>query len=453
MRPAGRTDRLPVMTSLLAGLPHLEAFPTVDEVLAFADRLAAAHPDRVSVRDIGRSRNGDRIQLLTVAAAQAKGSALVVGQPHPNEPIGMATVMTLAQRLVDRPDELDALGADWHFVPCADPDATRLNEGWFAGPWTREHYARHFFRPQGSAQVEWTFPFSYGDFAVDAPLPETRALMAAIDIARPQVLSSLHNAELGGAYFYATAGLPTLYPRLTGLCEDYGIPLHLGDPETPFSLELHPAVFTVPTAEQMYEMATSIGMDPAVLVSGASSLAYAEQYGPVSGVVVELPYWRDDRAADTSPDPSGVSRRDATLAALDRQEESNRTLREVLDAAAELPASPFRDAVEQFTALFEGAYIEGQRQEARTSAEFDRPATIADTFSLRDNLHMSRLRLGGMLLRALPAGSPALEHAERVFESWCAEAAADDKASVIPIRDLVAVQAGSVIAAVEETLS
>ncbi|MBK5305059.1 MAG: hypothetical protein JJD92_00070 [Frankiaceae bacterium] len=441
------------MTPLLADLPHIEAFPTVDEVLAFADRLAAEHPERVSVRDVGRSRAGDRIQLLTVAAASPRGSVLVVGQPHPNEPIGMATVMTLARRLAERPDAVDELGVDWHFVPCADPDATRLNEGWFAGPWTREHYARNFFRPQGSAQVEWTFPFRHGDFEVDAPMPETEALMAAIDIARPQVLTSLHNAELGGAYFYATPGSPGLYPRLTALCDEQGIPLHLGDPETPFSVELHPAVFTVPTATQMYEMAMSIGMDPAVLVSGASSLAYAEQYGPVAGVVVELPYWRDERAADTTADPSGVTRRDATLAALDLQEQAHTRLRELLETAGELPPSPFRDAVEQFTAMFEGAYIEGQREEARSSAEYDRPATVADTFSLRDNLHMSRLRLGGMLLRAIPPGAPARDEAERVFDGWCGEAAADDKASVIPIRDLVAVQAGSVLAAVEETVS
>jgi hypothetical protein len=440
------------MTTLLADLPHIEAFPTVDEVLAFADRLAADHPDRVTVREVGRSRDGDRIQLLTIAAADARGSVLVVGQPHPNEPIGMATVMTLAQRLVEQPEAVDALGVDWHFVPCADPDATRLNEGWFAGPWTREHYARHFFRPQGSAQVEWTFPFRHGDFVVDAPMPETKALMAAIDLTRPQVLASLHNAELGGAYFYASSGAPRLYPRLTALCTERDIPLHLGDPETPFSIELHPAVFSVPTAEQMYEFATSIGMDPADLVSGASTAAYAEQYGPVSGVVVELPYWRDDRAADTSPDPSGVTRREATLAALDLQDATNAQLRALLASAGELPPSPFRDAVEQFTALFEGAYNEGQREEARTSADYDRSATVADTFSLRDNLHMSRLRLGGMLLRALPADSPARADAERVFDEWCAEAAADDKASVIPIRDLVAVQAGSILAAVEETL-
>ena len=439
------------MTSLLADLPHIEVFPAVDGVLAFAGELAAKHPERVTVRDVGRSRNGDPIQLLTIAAEKPRASVLVIGQPHPNEPIGMVTVMTLARRLAESPDQ--ALSVDWHFIPCADPDATRLNEGWFSGPWTREHYARHFFRPQGSAQVEWTFPFRHGDFVIDAPMPETRALMAAIDIARPSVLASLHNAELGGAYFYATAGADTLYPRLTALCEEQSIPLHLGDPETPFSVELHPAVFTVPRTTDILEMATSLGVDPAVLVTGDSSLGYAEQYGPVSGVVVELPYWRDDRAADTSPDPGGETRRAVTLASLDQQEASDARLRDLLERAGDVPPSPFYEAVEQFVGTLEGGYIEGQRQEARSNPEYDRPATVADTFSLRDNLHMGRLRLGGMLLRALPDDSPARPEAERLFEEWCAEAAADDKAQVIPIRDLVYVQAGAVLAAVEEALS
>src|SRR4051794_20289872 len=167
--------------TLLADLPQIEVFPTVDEVLAFAGSLAADHPDRVTVREVGRSRQGDPIHLVTIATENPRGSVLVPGQPHPSEPTGMVTVMPLARRLAEAPEQ--ALGVDWHFIPCADPDATRLNQGWFSGPWTREHYARHFFRPQGSAQVEWTFPFRHGDFVVDAPMPETRALMAAIDIA------------------------------------------------------------------------------------------------------------------------------------------------------------------------------------------------------------------------------------------------------------------------------
>jgi len=214
---------------LLADLGPIERFPTVDEMHVFVAEMGAAHPDLVTVAEVGRSRGGDAIQLLSITppdGAGAAGAVLVVGQPHPNEPIGMATIVTLCERLLSNRAALQAMGVSWHFVPCVDPDGTRLNEGWFGGPWTREHYARHFFRPASDAQVEWTFPFSTEGFSVAAPLPETLALMAAIDRVRPQVLSSLHNGEMGGAYFYAEPGADDLYPRLASLCADHAIPLH-----------------------------------------------------------------------------------------------------------------------------------------------------------------------------------------------------------------------------------
>src|SRR5689334_13399091 len=89
-----RAVRLHRMTSLLADLPHTEVFPTVDEVLAFAGALADEYPNRVTVREVGLSRQGDPIQLLTLTVEQPKARVLVIGQPHPNEPIGMVTVMT-----------------------------------------------------------------------------------------------------------------------------------------------------------------------------------------------------------------------------------------------------------------------------------------------------------------------------------------------------------------------
>ncbi len=52
---------------------------------------------------------------------------------------------------------------------------------------------------------------------------------------RCSVIASLHNGELGGGYFYATEGAPIdYYERLGDLCRTHSIPLHLGDPETPF---------------------------------------------------------------------------------------------------------------------------------------------------------------------------------------------------------------------------
>lgn len=440
-------------SELLSDLPTLDGFPTVDELHDFVSALADCHPDRVTLRDVGRSRAGDPIQLLSIRSDGARGDLLVVGQPHPNEPIGMATITVLCERLLGNEAALDALGVNWHFVPCVDPDGTRLNEGWFAGPFTREHYSRHFYRPGGESQVEWTFPFRTNDFSVDAPLPETVALMAAIDEVRPTVVASLHNAELGGAYFYTHSGGPQLYQRLTALCEEQGVPLHLGEPEFPLSTVHAPAVYSVPTAEQMYQLATAVGIDPADIVTGASSLDYARKYGEPVAVVIELPYWRDDRAADLSDDPSGRSRRDVVVSEIDAEAASMATIRRLVDEASPLPLSPFADAVHSFLRLQESGYSEQRRQQAQTDPDFDRPATVAEAFTIRDDHYAGRLRMSGMLLRALPVDSPVRAETERLFDEWCAEAAAAGKAEVIPIRNLVAVQAGAILAAVEFAMS
>ena len=440
------------LSELLEGVPPIDRFPTVDEMQAFAERLATSGDDGVSVVTVGHSRAGDPIHLVSIEVASPRARALVIGQPHPNEPIGMATVVAVAGRLADDVAFRHALGVSWHFVPCADPDGTRLNEGWFAGPWTREHYARNFYRPAGDQQVEWTFPFHAGEFNVDRPMPETRALMVAIERVRPEVLVSLHNGELGGAYFYASPDADELYPQLTGLCETFGVPLHRGEPETPLSVELSPAVYTVPTAAQLYDLAKTIGADPAQLVTGASSHDYAMQFADTFGVAIELPYWRDPRAADTSTDASGESRRAVVLRNLDLQEQSVRRLRELLVAADPEP-SPCADAVGSFLDADESGWIEAERQQALTADDFDRPATVAETFGARDSVHMFRLRLGGMLLRAVAETSPVHAEVAATFDAWAAEAAADNKAEAIPIRDLVAVQVGAILATAQHVAS
>src|SRR5258708_5417592 len=102
------------MTSLLAALRPIDAFPMVDQMHAFTAALAGRAG--VVVREVGRSRNGDAIQLVSIEAPDSRGDVLVVGQPHPNEPIGMATIMAMCDRLLDDPGALAATRANWHFV-------------------------------------------------------------------------------------------------------------------------------------------------------------------------------------------------------------------------------------------------------------------------------------------------------------------------------------------------
>lgn len=434
-------------------LSPIDRFPTVDEMAEFARSLPDRFPGRVTVREVGASRDGDPIQLISIVpaidAAPSLARVLVIGQPHPNEPIGMATIQAMCNYLLGDAQALADTNAEWHFVADADPDATRLNEGWFAGPWTREHYARHFYRPASDLQVEWTFPFRSGDYEVDAPMPETVALMAAIDLVRPTVASSLHNGDSGGAYFYASVGAPdAYYARLGQICLERSVPLHLGDPEAPFSEVLGAAVFSIPATQEMYDYIVSAGADPSDIISGGSTLEYAQRHNDVFGVVAELPYWRDDRSADMTPDPSGQTLRDVMMATFDLEEQMVTHLQHLYELAAPLPPSPFQEAINSFINKMGTEYIDVQRHHANENPDADRPATVAEVYSLTDQVHEARLRFTGMFLRALPPDSPALAEAERTMVEWSALEAADSRSQPIPIVDLVSIQADVIFATV-----
>ena len=69
----------------------------------------------------------------------------------------------------------ESLGYTWYLVKCIDPDGTRLNEGWFKGPFSIENLARHYYRPPAYQQVAWTLslppsvPPSGGDDPLSPP--------------------------------------------------------------------------------------------------------------------------------------------------------------------------------------------------------------------------------------------------------------------------------------------
>ena len=193
----------------------LSAFPTVDALAAAFDDLAAEHPDLVSKRRVGTSRLLEPIYCYAIGSGGSRNH-LIVGGVHPNEPVGGVTALELARLLCREPDLLANLDANWHIVGCIDPDGSRLNESWFATPEDRIAYARGFYRPAPQEQVEWSFPFAYKNAYFDQVIPETAALMRMIDTLQPALLVSLHNSELGGAYFYLSPGAARVGPAAAG---------------------------------------------------------------------------------------------------------------------------------------------------------------------------------------------------------------------------------------------
>ena len=87
----------------------------------------------------------------------------------------------LAHRLVEDAELRDTYDYTWHLIGCVDPDGLRLNEGWFAGPFTPRNYARHFSAhpPSGRSSGPSRSPTRVHYF--DRALPETQMLMRVID--------------------------------------------------------------------------------------------------------------------------------------------------------------------------------------------------------------------------------------------------------------------------------
>ncbi|MQA82375.1 MAG: hypothetical protein GEV10_28590 [Streptosporangiales bacterium] len=432
-------------------VPDLTAFATADELAVEFDRLAEAYADACTLTRIGTSRLGEPLRCLTVG--DGPRAAIVFAMPHPNEPVGGLTTIQLARRLCEDTALRQRTGYTWHIVPCIDPDGMRLNEGWLHGPFTRTHYARNFYRPAPDEQVDWTFPYAYKQAYFDRVMPETVALMRLIDTVRPAFLCSLHNGELGGVYYYVSTELPDLYPVLQEIPTHLGLPLDTGEPEAPYIERLATAVYHTFSPTTAYDYAERHGLELPSGGSGDTSTGYSRRYGTLS-LVSEVPYWTDPRVGDTSPSDTSYA------TALRRQAKAITHLSDLLTETMEAVApdlvssSPYLRATRAFAPLIGRGATESAHRAGLP--ENDRPATVAEEFSLDDFVHCFRLRYAGMLVRALDGeigignSTPAIRERRavlgEVYDAWCDEAERASAAEPIPIRKLVATQYGAVLA-------
>ncbi|MFJ9421940.1 M14 family zinc carboxypeptidase [Streptomyces sp. NPDC101249] len=439
-----------------ATVPPTDAYPGVDELLGSFRALAAAHPGLVAERRIGTSTLGEPLHCFTVGDGPADGTGgyVVVGGVHPNEPVGAVTALRLATALCEDPALRAHFDGAWHIVPCVDPDGARLNEGWFAAPTDKRAYGRHFYRPAGREQVEWTFPFAYKDAWFDRVLPETLALMRLLDGVRPRFLTTLHNCEAGGVYYYMNRPAPELYDVLAAIPAAAGLPLATGEPEAAHVPLYAPAVYGCIDMRDAYDYLDGLGLDAAAKIAGASSAAYAERHGTFY-FVTEVPHWsHPDADDDTLTDEryaDVVRRRAGALA------ETGAFLGAVLDATTPdlTIASPFLRAVRDFVpSLPELAAMESARAETLP----DRPATVAERYDCEASVHSFRVRFGGMLLRALGAeltagtATPEVRRRHRelltAYEEW-ERAAEPATGEPIGIATLAGVQYAALLAAAD----
>lgn len=441
---------------ILADVPDYKVFKTVEELGESSAALAERFPKHVQKRVIGKAQNGEEIEVLIIG----KGSknVLLFGCPHPNEPIGSMTLDYLSEKLAENPAFLEQLDLTWYIIKCVDPVGTRLNEGWFKGPFTPRNYCKHFFRPASYQQVEWTFPVQYKTLNFDQPLPETRALMRIIEEAKPDFMYSLHNAGFGGAFYYVSSDLPRVYEGLRNHAMRRGLPLHRGEPEMPFVKIFSDAVYKLLRIAEMYDFfAANSQSDPATIIrSGTCSVDYLEKYNPNAFTLVcELPYFYDRQIEDTSKLESSL--RDSLLQGMDFEREMVETLQANFQPyLGSLEASPFVDSVQEYLEMAP-ANLEAKGMFISSSKGFDQQATVAQHFDSVTNARFHRMLILGMALRAMERTLPGItdDDATKVkagkdaiqmyLDSIQTQLEGELNYTVIPIRTLIQVQLGSAI--------
>lgn len=110
---------------------------------------------------------------------------------------------------------------------------------------------------------------------------------------KPDFCFSLHNAMIGGAFFYINHdfGNP-LYKNLYKLLKSHKIPLHLGEAEIAFSKVFAPAIYESLSARNFYNYLETLRPDPENAINrGAGTYEYLSKFNNSSvSFYCELPY-------------------------------------------------------------------------------------------------------------------------------------------------------------------
>lgn len=398
----------------------------------------------VQVEHLGQSANGKPIEMISIGTGER--SALIVGAPHPNEPIGCLTIVELVRRLARDPQFRERSGYRWHFIPAIDPDGLDLNAGWLQGPATIANYMRHFFRPAFARQPEYAFPLDMPGYRFEAATPENLCWQRALAIARPDFQSSLHGSDTGGAFYILSENRPGLARQLSRQTKRFGIALNrLGEPDATIK-SFAPGVFSAFEVEPYLAEAARAGKDLRQFWgAGRSSTEFAAQtYGSFC-MICEVPLWEDSR--QFSNRSSAYSEADVVRMQLDQLRKNAR----LLDRAAPLLAreSPDSESQALMLALREAAALSDSQLAAAEAqlktAETQRRESLADLVQLEPGT--TQMRAPAMLARlARRLGEPALAAAaEALTAGYIGEYLRRSSLRPVPVARSIALQIESII--------
>ena len=437
---------------LLEKVPDFEYFYDTETLFRHAKEKAEKNPDFCKLTYIGKSKAGEDIPMVSVGDGEV--SILLFASPHPNEPIGAMMNYFLLDELTENPELRK--GRTWHIIPCIDPDGTRYNEGWFKGPFTLKNYSRHFYRPKGSDQAEWTFPITYKNFTFDKPIPETKALMDAINRTKPRIMYSLHNAGFGGAYYYISEPLEGAYKDFHRLPLERDLPLSLGEPEMPYCVEFHPAVYKSTSVTEAYDYFEKYGKgDPAQqMFGGASSYDFSRTVSSPFCLIAEVPYFKTDKIKDKSEIVK--TRRDVLLEGISRARDFLTFAGDIIKKTKPFikEGGIFRDASSEFVELLL-SNLPSMEAWAGSGEGMDAKATVAqeaDSIQIRlfYNMLIVSMYRRAMNMQLAKEENPVLREAYKTLDikldSLADEIGEALEYGTVKIRDMIQIQYGALLA-------
>ncbi|WAU84308.1 M14 family zinc carboxypeptidase [Streptomyces sp. Qhu-G9] len=401
-----------------------QRYPSVTELVHSAGGLAAHRPGLCTLRQIGASRAGRPLHLLSVG--HARRSVLVVAGAHANEPTGGSTLLALAERVL-REQRLRA-DTSWHFLLCADPDGASLHVT--PAPRTLLDYHLGFFRPAGPEQPEW----SPSVLPPDRLPPETRTLIRVIDELRPYLQVTLHGTDLGGSWVQLTKDIPGLAEPFAKSAAELNIPVETGASDAAGWPASGPGVHVMPApgSDTVY---------PSMPDDARHSTWYrAHRYGGLTAVV-EVPMWASDLVDDPAPHPAPAAAMRRLARRLLRDAHQVETV--LVDALPRLdgPDGPLLRAAKWALELVPGLAGDWVRTPPVDT-------TMAHVGSVDAFGRRLPLRAAAMLLRVLQeADDHAVPRLEHLVGSWSEAFAERFRARWVPLEHQVEHQSRTVVAA------
>lgn len=228
------------INELLNDIPLYSRFLTVGEI----DHLVNLIINMPNVKHtiIGHTINNEPLTMLDIGKGEK--TALIIGVPHSDEPLGSLVATFFARWLATHPTA-NNFGWRWLIIPILERRGMHLNEGWFTMPDSFALMAKSSFREPTEDQYEWTFPIHYEDYQWTKSRPETIAVKEVLEREKPELLCSLHHSGFTNAYYYFSEDIPNIYTKLMKFADNLRIPLSdtMTSPDVPFGKMFSPGFY------------------------------------------------------------------------------------------------------------------------------------------------------------------------------------------------------------------